>query len=105
MNPRKLLTFALLALVSGAADRGAQTTYTLYAFANFAGMPGGPGNVDGVGSAARFFLTGFGPASTDGPGSDARAGIHESVGIRTKTKAKKILNRGNGETKNLKSES
>jgi hypothetical protein len=35
----KILTFALLALVGGAAHSRAQTTYTLFAFTNLAGKP------------------------------------------------------------------
>jgi hypothetical protein len=85
----KTLTFALLALAVSAVHGRAQSTHTLYAFTSFAGKPGGAGNVDGIGSAARFFLTGFGPASTDGTGSDARAGIHESVGIRRRRQRRK----------------
>src|SRR5260221_8746636 len=69
MNPRKLLSFALLALVLGVARSHAQTNYTLYAFTNLAGMPGGVGNVDGIGTAARSTLASFDTAShsTYGP--------------------------------------
>ena len=57
---RLWLIIALVAICIDYVRARGQESYTPYAFSNLAGSPGGPGNVDGAGSAARFFL----PAGT-----------------------------------------
>ncbi len=50
-----ILTVALLALVVTATQMCAQSTNPPHAFSSFTSMPAGAGNVDGTGSAARFY--------------------------------------------------